>query len=190
MDPTRNAHSWEIVRSSLVLLGVAVSAAALVWTATGVRDQHEWNRRHYAIEMLREWNTETFKHKAALEGAYPKLYEDPGARLTDEEAHALYFATAKRDSKLWDLRNHAIALLNHFEYVASAYDNSVADPTIIDESHRPTMVRWYHQLEPLVVVVTGAREGKNPWAPLHRVIVDRWESKGEKKEVRKRTGGR
>jgi hypothetical protein len=155
-----------------------VTASSLEVAGSSLRDQYEWNRRHYAIEMLREWNTQTAVHKAALECAYSELYSAPGWKMDVTEARALYFAECKlpdgtTPNPKWELRNHVIALLNYFEYVAKACEVEVADAEVIEATHKGTMIRWHDQLHAFIVTVKEARDGKSPWLPFER-IVDEW----------------
>ncbi len=49
----------ESLRIWLTAGGLVVAAIALVSAAYGIHEQHEWNRRHFAAEMIREWNSQS-----------------------------------------------------------------------------------------------------------------------------------
>lgn len=70
------------------LFGVPVAQAATavgsVSTAVGVflalltlRNTHEWNRRHYTVEFLDDWNESARKHLAVLEREFPEFFAVP-----------------------------------------------------------------------------------------------------------------
>lgn len=191
-DPT---NKLERVRVWLLLAGLLVSAGALVCAAYGINQQHEWYRRHFAVEMIREWNNHSKTHKAAIENAYPQLFRDEGQRearprIDKEEARRIYFSikddgtgdptktvstngsddpTKIVDSARWETRNHCIALLNYFEFVASAWENQVADRQMLEDSFKKTILRWHHDLEEFMTVMAKTRQYE-PWPPLQRVV--------------------
>ena len=190
----------ERIRVWLLAPGLLVSAGALVCAAYGINEQHKWYRRHFAVEMIREWNNHSNTHKAAIENAYPQLFREEGPqqsrpRIDKEEARRIYFSikddgsgdptktvsangsgdpTKIVDSKRWDTRNHCIALLNYFEFVASAWENQVADRKMIEDSFKKTILRWHHDLEEFMSVMRATRQYE-PWLPLQRVVA-KWKA--------------
>jgi hypothetical protein len=183
---------WESLRMWLTAGGLVVSAVALVCTAYGINEQHTWNRRHFAVEMIREWNDQSSIHKAAIENAYPALFREEGPqqsrpRIDKDEARRIYFSTKDEgtiknggdptkivDPVRWETRNHCIALLNYFEFVASAWENQVADRKMVEDSFKKTILRWHHDLEEFMNVMKSTR-GYEPWPPLQRVVT-KWKA--------------
>ena len=68
----KSKNNLERIRLWLMAAGVLASAAALFCAAYGINQQHEWYRRHFAAEMIREWNEQSSTHKAEIENAYPE----------------------------------------------------------------------------------------------------------------------
>lgn len=187
----------EILRTWLTVGGLVVSAIALASAAYGISQQHEWNRRQFAVEMMREWNNQSSLHKAAIEKAYPDLFRDEGPlqsrpRISSTEARLIYFSTPDEDptkavnptgekptkdiqpTKIvdpmrWEIRNHCIALFNYFEFVAAAWENQVADRRMIEDSFKKTILRWHRDLEEFMILIKNTR-GYEPWQPLQRVV--------------------
>jgi Domain of unknown function (DUF4760) len=182
----------EGLRMWLTAGGLVVSAVALVCAAYGIHEQHQWNRRHFAVEMIREWNNQSSLHKAAIENAYPELFREEGPqqsrpRIPKEEARRIYFSTKDEEPKKngedpakivdpvrWETRNHCIALLNYFEFVAAAWENQVADRKMVEDSFKRTILRWHHDLEEFMNVMKSTR-GYEPWPPLQRVVT-KWKA--------------
>jgi hypothetical protein len=158
----------------LTAAGLIVSAGALVFAAYGISQQRKWERKHFAVEMINEWNNQSSNHKAAIENAYPELFTNDGPlssrpRMTSEEAHLIYTSTEAKDKVRWETRNHCIALLNYFEFVASAWDKEIADREIIEDSFKSTILRWHHDLEEFMIEMKKTRQYE-PWPPLQSVV--------------------
>ncbi|MDQ1638092.1 MAG: hypothetical protein QOF62_1431 [Pyrinomonadaceae bacterium] len=208
----RSNRILESLRVWLTAGGLIVSAVALVCAAYGINEQHTWNRRHFAVEMIREWNNQSSSHKAAIENAYPQLFRDEGPqqsrpRISNDEARRIYFSTKDEEIKKkdedslkntsgdptktvdptrWETRNHCIALLNYFEFVASAWENQVADRKMVEDSFKKTILRWHHDLEEFMNVMKTTR-GYEPWPPLQRVVT-KWKADDEQLKEAPPTG--
>src|SRR4026208_2490282 len=66
----------ERLRTWLMAIGLFVTALALFANAYGIMALHEWNRRNFAAEMIRDWNEQSNIHKAGIENALPQLFTD------------------------------------------------------------------------------------------------------------------
>ena len=306
VPPIQTGHEKQ--RNWLTTIGLFVASFALLANAYGIRELHRWNRLHFAAEMIRDWEERSSKHKAAIESAFPKLFNKEGpmsARppLTPEEARLIYFSTERDGSpffgledfvdgvglfsklkterdrfsvylrgrfapttrqlldqytppykpspelnsalveefnnllhdaslfdaervegiqlrsetknllnqrspsetvrlnrmlledaypkeiaassekhpSLWETRQHIVALLNYFEFVAAALENQVADREMIENSFKHTILRWHRDLYEFMVLIKKTRNYE-PWPPLQR-LVDHWK-KQESAEIR------
>ena len=148
---------------------------------------HDWNRRHYALEIIRNWNDLTADHAKAIEEAFPHIRDIDKTtlkttELTKEKAKEIY--TCSRDNKeCWDLRFNIIELLNHLEFVISAYAEQVADREILLGSLRGPLCKWHDILKNFLDVVEQC-EGYQPWKPFIDHIAD-WNA--AKTKPRKKT---
>ncbi len=151
-------------------------AAGLVYRT--LKSNHDWQRREYALNILRGWNEHTSKHWQAIESVYPHLrdIDRTGGKVTELTKHqAKDIYTCEPDDKdCWDLRYHIVELLNHLEYVAMSYNHKVADQKIVKECLRDAMIKYYHILKNMVDVVEIC-EGYLPWIP-YTELVNAWES--------------
>lgn len=311
VPPTQTGQEKQ--RNWLTLIGLLVASLALLANAYGIRELHTLNRRHFAAEMIRDWNEHSSKHKAAIESAFPKLFiiEGPmSARppLTPEEARMIYFSregegfpffgledfvdgvglfsklkterdpfsiylrgrfapatrrlldqytppykpspelnsalveefnnllndaslfdaerfegiqlrsetknllnqrspsesvrlnrmlledtypkeiarSSEKSPSLWETRQHIVALLNYFEFLAAAWENQVADREMIEHSFKHTILRWYRDLYEFMVLIKKTRNYE-PWPPLQR-LVEHWKQEGAEIRIVPPTG--
>jgi hypothetical protein len=70
-------------RTGLTLPEAATTIASII-TATAfllayqtLRTTHEWNRRHYTVELSSRWNTQVRVHLAFLEHEFPQFFAVP-----------------------------------------------------------------------------------------------------------------
>ncbi|MGF1638419.1 MAG: DUF4760 domain-containing protein [Cyclobacteriaceae bacterium] len=155
------------------------------WT---LKANHDWNRRHYATNLIAEWNSKTFSHRKAIETMRPGLVDldkngDP-VEITKRDATAIYLSNSTQNVELCELRFHFIELLNYFESISVAYRSGVGDQQIIEESVRSALIRWNDILVNFIQVVNEHR-GYEPWEP-YTTLVNYWKHKPFK--PRKKTG--
>jgi hypothetical protein len=103
-----NKH--EPLRTWLTAIGLFVAALALFANAYGIRELHEWNRRNFAAGMIKDWNEQSNTHKAAIENAFPRLFQNEGPieerpPLTPAEARLIYFSTELEGSPLFGVED-------------------------------------------------------------------------------------
>ena len=157
----------------------AIGGLTGVWLAfRTLKANHDWQRRQYAMGIFRDWNDLTADHARAIEEAFPHIRDvdrTTGKRneITKEKAKEIY--TCSPDNKAcWDLRFNIIELLNHLEFMATAYSQQVADHTIIVDAFKEPLTRWHDILKNFLEVVEQC-EGYRPWNLLEEQVAE-WQS--------------
>ena len=165
-----------------------ITAVGLILTFWTLKSNHDWNRRHYATNLIVEWNNKTFSHRKAIEMIRPGLVDldkkGDAVEITKKDAISIYTSVPNEKENLWELRFHFIELLNHFEAISVAYRNRVGDQRIIEESVRNALIRWHDILTNFIQVVNDHR-GYDAWEPF-TTLVNYWKRKSFK--PRKYTG--
>jgi hypothetical protein len=139
---------------------------------------HDWQRRQYAIDIVRDWNKNTNGHSFAIEDAFPGIRDIDKTtgkvnEISKERAKKIYVSNPTTDKADFELRFHIIQLLNYLEYVVTAYNSKVADEAVIVEAMKNPIVRWVIILNNFLDVVEMC-EGYQPWGPLRATVKD-WE---------------
>lgn len=184
------------VASALIVIQVWIAHDALkIGQGTlrhnyeALQQNHELNRRHYASEMMKDWNDNAGKHKDAILKEFPDLLDKKNTKpLSREKALAIYgaiYGNDAKDKELFELRNHIIAMFNYFEYIASAYFNGVADQLMIEETFDGVIKLWYNYFKAFIDVAEE-KVGFRPWQPINDLIIH-WEAK-KNKPPRRNTG--
>lgn len=155
-------------------LFLATGSVLLAWRA--LKATHDWNRRSYALKIIEDWNTKTSEHRKAIEQAFPGLVDtnkrsSAAVELSKQVVQSIY-ASKPSDEQEWKLRFHLIQLGNHFEYIATAYLQHVADQAIIDQAFRATMIRWHGIMLNFIAEIEEHR-GYRAWAPWEE-CVNKW----------------
>jgi len=168
--------SW--VASSIGILATGCSAylayRSLNRQQKIVKADHDRSKRAFAVKLLLKWNNNTLVHRRAIEKAFPGLLDHKHGdytQLTKKHATEIYNAT-NNESELFELRFHIIELLNFFEAVAMAYENSVADQEILETSFKGTLNNYYIALHDFLAIVEDCRQYQ-PWKP-YITLVRRW----------------
>ena len=143
-----------------------------------LRASHDWERRKYVLNMVRDWNLNTGDHARAIEDVFPHIRDvdrtsGHTAELTKEMCKQIY-TCAPNNKNYWEVRFHLIELLNYFEFIAIAYFQNVADREIVTSSFKGPMLKWHDILKNFVDVVHTC-EGYEPWKPYTDVISE-WRS--------------
>jgi hypothetical protein len=167
----------------------AVTAVGSVSTAVGVflalltlRATHEWNRRHYTIEFLGDWNERARKHLVVIEKQFPEFFAVPDFiknpdlmdswRLDPNRAKQLVKVKSEHhepDHTQPDIRGHLIELLNYFEGIASAYEQHVVDRAAIEDSVGTVILDVCVYFQPFIEEMRKINR-RDPWPPLSRVV--------------------
>ena len=162
--------------AEFVAMLTAIGVFLAFWT---LKANHNWNRRHYALNMTMKWNSETLVHRKAIEKVMPGLIDvDKQSRqiteLSKERATQIYLSDPQKQDQRddWELRFHFLELLNFFEDISIAYLHCVADQKIIEEAFKSVLIRWYDILLPFMTIVKENR-GYDPWSP-YTDVIHRW----------------
>lgn len=168
----------------LQLFGISITAIGVFMAYQVLKSNHDWYRRKYSLDMLREWNEKVIGHAKEIEKFFPTLLDvdkkKDGIELTRERAIKIYTCTP--DHPDWNLRYHIYELLNHFEFVATAYFQGITDVQIIEQSFKEPLLRYHDRLSKFISIVEE-RRGHQPWPPYIKLI-NKWNSK-EVDEVRR-----
>jgi hypothetical protein len=156
-------------------LGTLVSAWLILLT---LKSNHDWQRRQYALDLLRDWNANTNDHSQAIEKAFPGIRDvdkttGKVTEISKERAKKIYTSDPVKDENDFLLRFHIIQLLNYLEFVVASYNVNVADEEVIMSTMKNPIVRWATILNNFLDVVEMC-EGYQPWGPLRKAIKD-WE---------------
>jgi hypothetical protein len=155
------------------LLGVVILLFVL-------KRDHDWRRRKYAIDIVRDWNEKVLRHVREIEKEIPHLFDADihtlaPAELTKQKAIEVYNATAKGSTINPMVRHHMSELLNYMEFVAMAYTNSVADSNVVEECLVQSLVRVPKTLKNYIELVQE-RRGYQPWQS-YLNVVSKWSAK-------------
>lgn len=163
------------------ITALAVALALRTFKAT-----HEWNRRHYTVEMLSQWNEKGRFHVEFLQRQFPEYFpvpdfvKNPEAlrewRLDPARAKEIAISivanTKGSPSRVvldLEIRSRLIQLLNYFEQICVAYDLRVLDKKAFEDSFAPIMIELYLYFEPFVDELRRLNR-REPWQPLARTI--------------------
>lgn len=157
---------------------IAISSTLIVlqlWIAKDTFQQdHDWNRRHYAAEIMKDWNEDVGKHKDAVLKAFPDFLDKTKRKPILREAALKIYEATDTDRELFELRNHIVAMFNYLEYIASAYRNGVADRSMIKEAFDGVIKLWYSYFKAFIDICEE-RVGFRPWEPINALILE-WET--------------
>ena len=177
-----------------------LSAIGVVGTIIGVfmvydtlKCNHDWNRRKYTLDIMKEWNDNVMRYAIEVERVCPHLFDidkksSTIVELTLEQATKIYTSTSqKEEDKDNVVVRHALnSILNQFEFLATAYMQNVADKQIIEESFKKQLIRLHKILSNYLKVVEEHRKYQ-PWEPYIN-LVEKWEFEDkQKKDIRKPT---
>lgn len=160
----------------------AIGTCIGAWLAyRSLKANHDWQRRQYAIGILRDWNDITADHAKAIEKAFPYIRDIDRIRgaineITRDQAKEIYTCDPKHP--YWELRFHIVELLNHLEFIVAAYSQNVADQEFVTEVFKRPLIKWYNILKNFLEIVEQC-EGNQPWE-LYVAHVTRWSSSSVK----------
>jgi len=163
----------EIISICILAVGAIGTLIAAFLVYRTLKSNHDWQRREYALNIVRDWNINTSAHWQALERVFPHLRDVDRTggivtELTKQQAKEIY--TCDPDDKMnWDLRYHVIELLNYLEFVSMVYIQKVADKEIIETCLKDAMIKYYDILKNVIDVVETC-EGYLPWTPYSTLV--------------------
>lgn len=168
----------EIVWTWIIAVGAIGTLIGAFLVYRTLKCNHDWQRREYAINLIRDWNIHTSKHWQVLEGVFPHLRDvdrtgGTVTEITKQQAKDIY--TCEPDNtRYWELRYHLVEMLNYLEYVSMSYEQKVADQEIVETSLKDIMIKYYDILKNLIDVVETC-EGYLPWEP-YTALIGKWKS--------------
>ena len=171
-----------MTEESIKSIGIWIAAIGLLLNYFRLRANNSWKRKHFATNMIAEWNDRTAEHRKQIETLEPGLIDlnDKAEvkEISQQTAKDIY-ETQDQNSKEWKLRFHFLEMMNYFEYVSSAYWNRIADKKIIEKSFMNIMLKYDKILTNFIDEYKKHRGYENPWGPYHDVI-NKWKSSGSK----------
>jgi hypothetical protein len=161
--------------TALGAIGTLISALFILQT---LKSNHDWQRRQYALDILRDWNKNTNESGHAVEKAFPGIRDIDKTtgrvnEISKDRAKRIYISNPESDGEDFALRCHIIQLLNYLEYVVTAYNSNVADEEVVLSGLKTPIIRWVTILANFLDIVEMC-EGFQPWAPLRQTVKE-WE---------------
>ena len=166
-------------------VGSLLTVVALLLAFNTLRDTHEWNRRHYTIELMGSWNTRARPHLAFLEHEFPDFFAVPDFignpevlrswKLDPRRAVQLVASDGsppQAGSRDLEIRDHLIELFNYFEDLSIAYEQNIVDRATAEDSFAPTMIDAYTFFQPFIEEMRNVNR-RDPWPPITRTV-DLW----------------
>ncbi len=168
----------EILATWIFAIGAIGTLVGAFLVYKTLASNHDWQRREYALTILRDWNMYTSKHWQVIEQVFPHLRDVDRTsgkitELTKQQAKNIYTCEPSND-EYWKLRYHLVEMLNHLEYVAMSYKQNVSDHEIIETCLKDAMIKYHEILKNLIEVVEIC-EGYLPWAPYTK-LVESWKA--------------
>lgn len=157
---------WGRFFQALTAAGAIFTGVAVLVAYYGIKQQHDWNRRQYTLELVRQVNNELRELREPLREAFPKLFHDRAlSTLSKGEAEALFNAcplvdtrTPRQGEFTCEARGTAGAYLNLLEEIAVAHWNHVADRSIVEISFAGMILEDYGYFENFVQHVQTVRK--------------------------------
>ena len=128
-------------------------------------------RQRLTLQLLKEWNSQTSGVRSSIDRIrrlnvsenrweHCPINEELAKEIDGANSNAPQVSTTYKEM---------VSIVNHLEYIASAYEIGAADPTMIEESFLPVMSRWYCIMLPFIEE-HRERTGVDSWPPLTRVV--------------------
>jgi hypothetical protein len=187
------------VKDSATIVGPLLTAFGLFLAFSSLREGHEWNRRHFTVGLILGWNTQAREHLAVLTQEFPDFFQVPdfiknpeakkswaiesdrAKRIVRGEFDSTPGSTSDADMKI---RNSLVALMNYFEYVATAYKLHIVDREAVRDSFGSVMLDVWIYFYPCIAEMRHINR-RDPWPPLTYVITE-WERAETRSYLEKR----
>jgi hypothetical protein len=169
---------WKIISAIATPIGLLLTSAGLALSVKVMRNNHDWNRRQYAMNIVGSWSQETGDHSRAIEEYFPSIRgrsNEAGDLGEISKEVALKILRAEKGTPEFEIRFHIVSMMNYFEHVVAAYANCVADEKIITDHLRNPIDKWVHALGNFNEIAEQ-EWGYQPWEPLIQ-MVSFWNSK-------------
>lgn len=179
---------------------IVVAAVGAVIAYQAFKAQHEWNRRLYTLEMIRNYDRDGKPHLDALITYWPDalLTADKQTVLTKEEARAVYRHPSRQSpseqastitvsgatrhltyEEQIERRRHLIAYLNYLEAVCIAYETHIVDRDTVYQAFESLFRRCFRFFEEVIAVAQEEQKSTTSWEPIKRVVGE-WRLRSEK----------
>lgn len=142
-------------------LAIVISLLGLYWS---IIQRTRLDRQKYAVDMIKEWNTNTFEDTNIIRSFYPDNYDKCEPIMQSEIDKIIHSVGTVSEKKYAKLRAAIFRLLNYFEFVAAAYNRGTVDGKIIRNSFSITMLRYYVVLRNFLIE-QFLQSKRNHWRP-------------------------
>ena len=163
------AYSVSVASHALDQQRIAVEqqSIAIKQQRDAVFEQHEWNRRHFTVMLVREFYEDVGPFLDSLRESFPGLYHSgEKAHMSRDQADTLY--DAKPGDPKYQLRHNVVGYLNYIEFLCSAYEAHVVNHDVFKDSFEAIVVRAYEQFEEFIEVAQD-EQGAAALGPIIRV---------------------
>lgn len=179
------------LRDSATIIGTNFTAISIYLAYLSIRETHEWNRRNLTIQLMGNWNQQTRSHLDILieqfhdfsirpqssaddEWATNPEWVHPQWSMNEQRAEDIVSSMSKQNNeKDKEIYRSLISLINYFESIASAYENSVVDRIVIEQSFAPLIIDVSRYFRPFIIK-KRKQAGREPWPPLAKAV-NAWE---------------
>lgn len=148
------------------------------------RDDHEYKRRQYAVNLARDWDDSVFYSRSVILRIFPdrfdkisaiswddiKICRDKQLLLLDKEHGDNQLSIGNTEYLL--VTDHIAKILNYFEIVAHAVFSKSADEETLESYFRNSFFNWYNFLSEYREQLKLQRK-HDPWSPVS-LLYKRW----------------
>ena len=193
-----NCLDWNLCFQGITAIAAAVTAYGVIVAYKTLKANHDWNRRHLAIEKiieiqnclskLREKEFETELHFSSrkepfsLEEIHKKIceYDKNGSIKRDNNGYCILTSTGRKISS--QIREY----LNSYEIIAVAVRENTFDEEIVKETLKGNMIKAYRIFQNYIEHLRDFYKRPNAYKDLE-ILVKKWESEEEEFSKRKPT---
>src|SRR5712692_1614848 len=167
------------VKDSATIVGPLLTAFGLFLAFSTLREGHEWNRRHFTVQLIGGWNAQAREHLTSLTREFPAFFQvpdfikNPEAKkswtINPDRAKRIVRAEpepqneARPDANI-AIRDSLIALMNYFEDVATAYKLHIVDRDAVRDSFGAVMLDVWTYFYPFIAEMRSINR-RDPWPP-------------------------
>lgn len=163
-----------VIIQCLSLIAIVLAVLALYQQRRALKDQHEWNRRHYTVQMLGECNSQICPFQKSLKQVAPGIFsKNASSPISPEYVEKLI--NADPNSYYGKIRQDLVGFHNYMEYVCIAYEANVVDRDRVKEFYSYSFIRAYDNLKNLFERFEREQHNQSHVCPIKRVIT-KWNS--------------
>lgn len=162
-------------------------------------DDHDYRRRQYAAELIRQWDTDIFVSRSIILAIWADRFNHPESipwneimKEREKELVNLNVPSLRKDdnitagSNIYFVTDHMTRILNFFELVTHCVYHRIADEEILKTFFMNPFYNWYRLLADFKQELT-ARRKYDPWDPVDK-LYERWRKDAETLREREKTG--